>query len=181
MQALDATSILEKLERFGISTVGHGQSSLVSHLLGTHELLQTWGSSKSLCLAGLCHSIYGTESFSKTPVTLESRDFVRSLIGLDAEKLAYLFGAHQKESLWENLSRSNGFTLFDRFEKTSTGISSAELEALITLTLANWLEQRPRAQPEDRNLRVNEFKQSKRFLSKQAYDSFLTAYGLTSD
>lgn len=172
------TDILSKLERFGISAVAHGQSSLIAHLQGTCEILQGWECGHSVCLAGLCHSIYGTESFSLTPVSLENRTYVRSLIGREAEGLAYLFGAHVKESLWRNLDRGSGFNIEDRFTRKIVALSEGELADLLTLTLANWLEQRPRASVEHQFIRKKEFLRSKGFLPTIAYQDFLTAYGL---
>ena len=49
---------------------------------------------------------------------------------------------------------------------------------MITLTLGNWLEQRPRSRPEDQFIRLNEFKSSKEFLPNIAYQEFLTGYNL---
>ena len=170
--------VLKMLERFGISTTVHGQTSLISHLRGTHDLLVKWQCSRDTCLAGLCHSIYGTESFSKTPATLDNREYVRSLIGENAERLAYLFGAHIKESLWKNLDRQSDFSIDDRFSGLSTKISRDDLAALITITLANWLEQRPRASSEFQFIRQNEFLGSKSYLPRLGFQDFLEAYGL---
>ena len=170
--------ILEKLEIFGISTSDHGQTSLIDHLKGTHDLLSAWQCPQYVCLAGLCHSIYGTESFSKTPATLDNRDYIRTLIGRDAETLAYLFGAHVKETLWTNLDRTEVRFINDRFTNESVPLSDQEFSDLITITLANWLEQRPRAHPKYHFLRQDEFCKSKGHLPEAAYRDFLEAYGL---
>lgn len=171
-------SVLKQLERFGISTTDHGHTSLLSHLKGTFKILEKWNCEKYVCLAGLCHSIYGTESFSKTPAALDNRDFMRNLIGNEAEELTYLFGAHNKESLWKNLEKHSNFTLEDRFLNQSLLISNKNVADLITVTLANWLEQRPRTTLEFLFLRKEEFLRSKPFLNEIAYRDFLKAYGL---
>jgi hypothetical protein len=173
-----AESILGSLERFGVSTTDHGPTTLGSHLKGTHELLKSWDCREAICLAGLCHSIYGTESFSKTPATLENRSYLRELIGYEAEKLAYLFGAHKKDSLWKNIERSNDFSVQDRFDQSQVILSREELGSLITITLANWLEQRPRARPEYLRLREHESKRAKSYLPEKAYLAFLRDYGI---
>ena len=170
--------ILEKLERFGISTTGHSHESLRSHLIGTYIILQRWECSEAVCLAGLCHSIYGTESFIKVSTTLDNREYMSKLIGAEAEKLTYLFGAHKKESLWKNLELSDRFHIHDRFTDQQIAISKKELSDMITLTLGNWLEQRPRTRPEDQFIRLNEFKSAKAFLPNISYQEFLTAYNM---
>ena len=168
--------ILDQLQRFQISTLNHGQHMLIDHLKGTYRILKRWGCADYLCKAGLCHSIYGTESFVKESATLENRDYMQSVIGVEAEALAYLFGAHTKESLWKILSKSDSYMIVDRFLKIEVPLSEQALSDLMMLTLANWLEQRPRAGAEHQFIRQSEFTASKPFVSKIAYDEFLVAY-----
>jgi hypothetical protein len=170
--------ILDKLDRFGISSIKHSDSTLIDHLVGTYEMTKNWDCPEYLCLAALCHSIYGTESFSKNPATLKNRQYMQETIGEKAERLAYLFGAHVKESLWQNLVIKPPFFIRDRFENRDIEISKDDLCDLITITLANWLEQRPRTADKYQNLRKEEFLRSRPFLSKKAYLSFIDAYGL---
>lgn len=171
-------NILAALSRFGISYTAHSESTLISHLKGTFEILKRWDCENYICMAGLCHSIYGTESFSKASATLDNREFMKTLIGREAEELTYLFGAHQKESLWKNLDGADAFTLHDRFLDRPMIISNKSLSDLITLTLANWLEQRPRVSSEHLLLRKEEFLRSEPYLKDVAYNEFLLAYGL---
>lgn len=173
--------IFGKLDRFGISTTEHSQSTLLNHLIGTHDILKDWGCPPNICVAGLCHSIYGTESFSKAPATLDNREYVRQLIGNDAESSVYMFGAHRKDSLWNNLDRKHDYSIEDRFTGQSVMILEEELANLITLTLANWLEQRPRASKEYLRIRKEEFLRSKLFLPAKGYQAFLAAYEITSE
>ena len=173
---MNVNKILDGLDRFEISVIEHSQSTLVSHLKGTHKILRNWSCPDYVCLAGLCHSIYGTESFLKYPVNLENRKYVQDLIGLEAEQLVYLFGVHKKNSLWENIDRSENFVLVDRLSEAIFKITESDLANLITLTLANWLEQRPAAGIENQQLRKNEFLRSKKYLPISAYAEFLKAY-----
>jgi len=178
MKNLDV--ILSQLDRFGISTTNHSQATLLSHLKGTHDLLKKWHSADYVCLAGLCHSIYGTESFARAPATLDNREYVRGLIGEQAERLAYLFGAHKKESLWKNLESDGSIAIEDRFSDSDLPISKQDFSDLITVTLANWLEQRPRVAIEYLMLRREEFLRSKPYLSNSAYQDFISNYGIKS-
>jgi len=70
----------------------HSGRNLLNHLLGTAELLMEWKCDKDLVLAGLCHSIYGTDSYHTVTIDPSRRDEVRALIGEKAEKLAWEFG-----------------------------------------------------------------------------------------
>lgn len=171
--------ILKRLERFGISSISHGQTTLLTHLRGTRNILESWGCALYVCDAGLCHSIYGTESFSKALITLDGRQYVQELIGVEAERMAYLFGAHKKESFWGNLDRSENFSVEDRFSNQTVEITKTDFADLVTLTLANWLDQRPTAEPQYQFVRQEEFKRSKEYLPSKAYQQFLSAYGIS--
>ena len=134
---------VELLERFGAVSVEHPSGTLLEHLRGTYEQLDRWGCSKDLCLAGLYHSVYGTEKFRKQTVPLEARDAVRGAIGRQAEEIAYLYCALSRESLYRNLDVGAPYGV-----KTQDGgevpLSLAQLADLMTLDLANRLEQLPR-------------------------------------
>jgi hypothetical protein len=110
---------------------------------------------------------------------MSERPYLRSLIGEKAERLTYLFGAHVKESLWKNLQEPReSFSLQNRFTMRQEHISDQELNELITLTLANWLEQRPRASLEHQFLRKDEFVLSRSRLPKVAFEEFKILYGI---
>jgi len=134
---------VELLERFGAVSVEHPSGTLLEHLRGTYEQLDRWGCSKDLCLAGLYHSVYGTEKFRKQTVPLEARDAVRGAIGRQAEEIAYLYCALSRESLYRNLDVGAPYGV-----KTQDGgevpLSLRQLADLMTLDLANRLEQLPR-------------------------------------
>ena len=69
--------------------VPHSGSNLTNHLLGVHSLMLQTNAPEYLCLAGLFHSIYGTEYFHyDKPI---NRTFVRDYIGKEAEELVFLF------------------------------------------------------------------------------------------
>ena len=70
-----------------------GSRPLLSHLIGTRELLQQAGYSQEVCTAGLLHSVYGTNRFTIVCIDLAQREHVRSVAGEVAERLAWLFHA----------------------------------------------------------------------------------------
>ena len=105
---------------------------------------------------------------------------MKNLIGEEAENLAYLFGAHKKESLWLNIELSNHFNIYDRITDSNINISDFELSSLVTMTLANWLEQRPRSPVEYKYVRKDEFLKSKNLLPPKAYEDFLLAFELSN-
>jgi len=134
---------VELLERFGAVSVEHPSGTLLEHLRGTYEQLDRWGCSKDLCLAGLYHSVYGTEKFRKQTVPLEARDAVRGAIGKQAEEIAYLYCALSRESLYRNLDVGAPYGVKTQ-DSGEVPLSLAQLADLMTLDLANRLEQLPR-------------------------------------
>lgn len=177
----DIKTIFKKLKSFGIFEQSHTEQDLVRHLEGTYRILKSWDCSEDLCLAGLCHSIYGTESYTKQTVPLEERELVQKLIGDNAEELVYYFGAHVKNHFWELLDKEDNFEIKDRFSKELISVTREVINDLVTLTLANWLEQRPRVDKKYHFIRKEEFLASKRFLPKIAYKEFKIAYELIEE
>lgn len=170
--------ILSALIRFGALDQRHSDQTLFDHLRGTYQILLNWESERPLCLAGLCHSIYGTESHRQHTVLLSDRQKIRELIGFEAEELTYLFGAHVKDHFWSFLETPGNYEILDRFTGQTVPISKKQVSQLVTLTLANWLEQRPRVDKKYQFLRQEEFCRSKEFLPPIAYGAFQNAYNL---
>ena len=44
----------------------HSGGELLDHLRGTHDFLAAWGNDQPVCLGGLFHSIYGTQSYKRS-------------------------------------------------------------------------------------------------------------------
>lgn len=55
--------IVEFLVEHGASENAHSGGSLLRHLVGTMTQLRLWEASDTLCIAGLIHSVYGTECY----------------------------------------------------------------------------------------------------------------------
>ncbi len=176
---MDFNQTMEDLGKIGVLDFSHSNQTLRDHLIGTAEKLQSWSCPEHLILAGLCHSIYGTESFKPVAISRDHREHVAQIIGKDSERLVYLFCCHEKDSLWENLQRKSKFSLLDRFTQQTISMDLNTLKDMITLTLGNWLEQRPRVDKKWWCLRQKEFKQSVSYLPNIAYQEFIVAYGIS--
>jgi (p)ppGpp synthase/HD superfamily hydrolase len=85
-------NVIEFLIDNGAGDNAHSKRNLIDHLLGTAELLKKWGCDNDVVLAGLCHSIYGTDSYHTVTVDPSKREEVKTLIGKKAEALAWEFG-----------------------------------------------------------------------------------------
>ena len=131
--------IMQFLQQVHAPKVRHSGGTFLEHLVGTHNLLHYWGNSRDLCLAGLFHSVYGTDRFTYSLVKSDeqSRHQLRQLIGANAEHLAFLFCSFGREDLF-------GLSV-DQVLRTEAAIligGSREHTDLLEIEAANFLEQR---------------------------------------
>ncbi|MBM3458973.1 MAG: hypothetical protein FJX77_10635 [Armatimonadetes bacterium] len=130
----------------GTDRVPHSQTYFLSHLIGVYRDLKAWGAPEHLALAGLFHSIYGTEAFQGFKISLDRRGEVQALIGADAERIAYLNCALTRESLDGSVLAGGAPALWDRFEDAPLSLADTEFTDLVTLHLCDRLEQVGRSQ-----------------------------------
>ncbi len=131
---------LQLLVEAGTKEHPHSGYWLYDHLVGTRDLLAEWGNRHHLVVAGLFHSIYGTQSYKITSVPLERRREVAECIGDQAEALAYVFCVSHRPDFFTQLG-SNKPTLKDVAHETEISVTSDELQQLIELEVANCVEQ----------------------------------------
>jgi hypothetical protein len=72
----------------------HSGRTLFDHLKGVHDLLRDWDNEHYVCLAGLFHSIYGTNTFKHK--SLSDRARLIEMIGLKAELLVHYFSTKDR-------------------------------------------------------------------------------------
>lgn len=131
----------ELLRASGAHRAPHSGRSLLAHLAGTHDLLASWGAPRCVRLAGLFHSIYGTNAFRRQSIPFEERPRVSALIGVEAERLAYLFCAVDRPRALIDAWRCGAFLLRERLSGTDLPIEASELHALLEIECANLIEQ----------------------------------------
>ena len=156
----------EFLASIGTDGIPHGSridkdgkpaGTFLDHLSGTEDKLREWGCDEAVCLAGLFHSVYGTEGFQGFTLPLEERGSVAELIGPRAERAAFFNCVMDRSSLdtmviehWrrgkgpaddpagELRCRPNAKTGFDGSERFV--LSAQDLSDLIQVHLADDLE-----------------------------------------
>lgn len=135
---------LELLHAFGAGRREHSGRFLLDHLVGTYEILRGWQAPEEVCLAGLFHSIYGTEIYEVQSADFGERRRVAEAVGARAEELAYLFCVAAREGLFESVGESQP-SLYDRVNDAWLPVSHGTLSALLEIEAANALEQAWRA------------------------------------
>ena len=118
-------------------TPHHAGRSLTSHLIETWKILTDWQQADPVCIAGLCHSLYGTDAFDTACLGPDDRTKVRKVIGTEAEQISYLFGAMHRSQFLSNPYR---IEISDRFTGKILPITSAHRSALSHILLANELD-----------------------------------------
>lgn len=138
--AHDLAKLKAFLNEIGLADVQHTHDDLLSHLLGVYHLLRQWDCSEPIALAGLFHSVYGTEGFPRQSVSLSKRDEVRMLIGERAEGLVYTYCAMSYDSLQASIDEGRA-ALTDRFTGRPMEISEEVFQEILWVKLVDTLEQ----------------------------------------
>ncbi len=77
--------VLDQLAAAGAGDTAHAGASLLVHLRNTQKILERWQCPPGLCLAGLCHSVYG----AVFPLRQAARRRVADWIGAEAERVVW--------------------------------------------------------------------------------------------
>lgn len=137
---------VEFLIQLGADRIRHTDCTLLDHLVALHRDLAAWESPEEVCMAGLFHSIYGTQNFHHASITLDRRDEVRGLIGKRAENLVYLYRALDRRAFDACLDRTGPVELPDLETGQTVTLDQTDFDDLCRLQLCDHLEQIERCQ-----------------------------------
>jgi hypothetical protein len=137
----------KRIETF-VRALANGKSHtgrpFFEHLKGTHDMLEHSGAREAVCLAGLCHSIYGTNAFKEASVAateMERMDVI-AMIGYEAERLAYIFCSTERPLAFiEAAERGEPYRMVNRRDGRSFDLSPTDLHDLLQIEAANLSEQ----------------------------------------
>ncbi len=130
----------EQLSNIGTDRVAHRNGTLLKHLQGTWDLLREWQNPETVCLAGLYHSVYSTGGFEQQLVPLSERNKIADLIGEEAERFVYLFGACDRPLTHPRIGKNGPLKFHDRFTNTDYALEHAEWCAVCEIMLANEID-----------------------------------------
>ncbi len=147
-----AQQLIDYLRGLGTAEIDHTGHDFLRHLIAVHDLLAAHGVDEELAVAGLFHSIYGTERFQDFCLPLSERDRIRQLIGSRAERLAWLNCVmdrasfdHAVSAALEGESEPAKLTISDR-DGVQISVDANDLRDLATVHLFDWLEQVERSE-----------------------------------
>jgi hypothetical protein len=144
----DPEQLKNYLVSLGTDKVTHTGSDFLAHLTGVYDYLKKWGSPEHVMVAGLFHSIYGTEAFKCFSLPVSERHEVRRVVGLSAERVIYVFSAATWRSFQASVMTGNIRLLRDRFNGSPLSVTPQEFQWLLWVHLANALEQEARLDDE---------------------------------
>lgn len=75
-------------------SIDHSDSTLFDHLYGVYTILKKMGASQEVCLAGLCHSVNGTQFFNHINLEID----LPALIGQEATEIVAKFSGDYRTS-----------------------------------------------------------------------------------
>jgi len=128
------------LKSHGADRTPHVNSNLLAHLEGTCELLRQWGNPAPLCLAGLCHAVYGTDGFAVAFLDPSERSQLCEVIGAEAEAMVYFYASCDRRYVYPQIERAAPVEFRDRFSETVFVPDEALFRSFLELTFANELE-----------------------------------------
>lgn len=149
----------------------------LDHLLGVERLLQEWKLPEAVALAGLFHSVYGTDSFSRPLLRRHDRERVRALIGEQAERLAYLYGGMKADSFLTSAPKDPPHEIQMRWQPEPMIVDPQDMRALAAIFAANWLEQFPRMRGKARASRMDRLRSLASWLGGAPAAAIDDAYG----
>ncbi len=144
----------------------HSGGTLLDHLTGVYELLADWGADAPVCWAGLFHSVYGTDEYA--PKLISNRLELRTLIGLEAEQLAFCFAHLDHACFLEGADKKRTLTPIIKTQKGTLPVSPDGWHSLCELFAANALEQAPRRNTVYRQQQLVHLKLLEDYLSAEA-------------
>lgn len=157
----------------------HVFGTLLNHLVGTSQLLRDWGNPDELCLAGLCHAVYGTQGWQFTLLNLSQRSDLVEIIGEEAEEIVYFYASCDRSYLYPQIGFSTKIRFRDRFSGAVFVPDSMRLKSFLELTFANELEssRMPGFVESTRALLEPLFRPWENLVSDAAFAHFVKHYG----
>ena len=133
-------NVVAALAERGAGGIDHPGGTLLAHLERVAQLLEAWGASEDLVVAGLAHAAYGTDGFDVALFEVEDRSVVAALVGRGAEATVYRYASCDRAHVLGQLGRREPVDFRDRFSGVSEPVGGAELRAFAELTFANELD-----------------------------------------
>ncbi len=133
------TAADELLRARRADSIAHPGGTLLGHLRRVQALLDAWGASLEVQLAGLCHAFYGTDGFPTALLDITERPVLTAVVGARAEALVYVYASCDRARTYPQLG-GPVVEVADRFTGQATSPDHQALCAFVEITAANELD-----------------------------------------
>jgi hypothetical protein len=128
------------LENKGAAKIAHARGSLLDHLCRVEGLLKTWGLPEYVQLAGLFHSVLGTDHFKQQLLTEKDTQQIRMLIGDKALRVVSLFSSIDRFTMSSKRIPS-GYSALHKDTYATVALTREEASDILHILFANALDQ----------------------------------------
>jgi hypothetical protein len=140
--ATSIATIVAFLRARGAAETSHSGTKLLTHLLGTYDILERAGAPMYVALAGLIHSVFTTAAFERATCSWDEAPLVAELAGEQAVRLSLLFcRLDRRVATINSLMSGRRYDPIDRITRGALLLSADEIVSLAWLEAANLLEQ----------------------------------------
>lgn len=130
--------IKDYLLTLGADNISHVKGkTLYDHLLRVGSLLDSWGLEDDVIAAGLCHSLYSTESFKTVILTIDKREILKKIIGERAEELVYLYCQIKRDSL---ILREGDYFFESYIDNRFVPVTETQASQLVHISIVNQID-----------------------------------------
>lgn len=154
--SLTSTAAKTYLANKGATNIRHIRGSLLDHLTRVEETLKKWDAPEHVQLAGLFHSVFGTDHFKKELLEEADMEQVRLLIGEKAAHLVSLFSGIERFS-FSSKRIPGSYSVFNKDTKTVIPLTKEETSELLHILLANAIDHLSDTMYEDSMVEINHY------------------------
>jgi hypothetical protein len=120
--------------------IEHSGRTVIEHLIGTYNILDSWNCNDDVKLAGALHNAYGTEKFKFHKSHATQRNVLKEKVGVQAEFLVFIFS----KLIWSLFIEGPPETELKNYSRYFSGVelvSYEEFSGVILIFFANIIEQ----------------------------------------
>ena len=102
---VDSGRLQRALSAVGVRAMGHVRESFDAHLSRVRSTLASWDVPEAVCVAGLGHTVYGSELFPVQLASFDRRRDVRAMVGAHAERYMFLYATASQKWWYRAMTR----------------------------------------------------------------------------
>lgn len=176
---INREQIIHLLKEKNVMDFEHSEKTLLDHLENTERILLEWDQKEAVCLAGLLHSVFGTEVFTNILIPDSDRAEITKIVGQEVADLIFYFGIMERKHFLAQVSKiTEKYFIKNRQTEEIYQISRKTFVDICHIYLANTLEQHPRWPKQLQFREIEEMKAMRNIVNKKAVQDLNKEYRL---